>query len=263
MTISRPLRLQLGTLIVAMALWEFLSASGIVYRGVLPSWLAIFSSLFHLVTSPAFWSHFGVTLFEIGAALAIGSVAGILAGMLIGSSRFLALGLDPIVNTIASTPKVIFLPILYLAFGVGIGSKIAVGGLACFFPMVISVTAAMLQINPVLIRVGRSFGLTTGQMVRKIYLPSLVEPIGGGLRIAIGIAIAVCLVAETRFSYAGLGFMVVQAFNHARFADVYALLVVIIAVAVTVNAVTSGLGRRRALGSRPRSPAPARLQRRS
>jgi ABC-type nitrate/sulfonate/bicarbonate transport system permease component len=229
-----------------MAVWEVLSGSGLVYRGVLPSWLAIFGALFHLVPSPVFWSNFGVTVFEIALALLIGSLLGIAAGIAIGASRFLALGLDPIVNTIASTPKVIFLPVLYLAFGVGVGSKIAVGALACFFPMVISVTAAMLQINPVLVRVGRSFGLSRRQMVRKIYLPSLVEPIAGGLRIAIGIAIAVCLVAETRFSYAGLGFMVIDAFNRARFADVYALLVVIIALAVSVNALTSRMGRRRA-----------------
>jgi ABC-type nitrate/sulfonate/bicarbonate transport system permease component len=238
-------RLQVGTLIVLVALWEILSASGLVYRGVFPSTLVIGAALVRLLGSAHFWFNAGVTLGEIFAALIIGATIGIIVGMLLGSSRLIAAAIEPLINCVASTPKVILLPPLYLAFGIGVGSKIAVGSLACFFPMVIGVTAAMLQMNPVLVRVGRSFGLPWWRMVQKIYLPSLVEPIGNGLRIGIGVAIAVCLIAETRFSYAGLGFLVIDDFNRARFPEVYAVLVVIVALAGTVNAIGSSLGRRR------------------
>jgi ABC-type nitrate/sulfonate/bicarbonate transport system permease component len=243
--LSPPRRLQIATLLGLLAAWEIVSATGLIYRGVVPSWLSIGAALFRLLASQAFWFNLSVTLFEIGLALLIGGVVGILAGMLIGSSRLLAAAVEPLINCVASTPKVIFLPLLYLAFGIGVGSKIAVGALGCFFPMVIGVTAAMLQLNPVLVRVGKSFGLPWWRMVQKIYLPSLVEPIGNGLRIAIGVAIAVCLIAETRFSYAGLGFMVIDSFNRSRFPDVYAVLIVIIGLAVAVNALVSRLRQRR------------------
>jgi ABC-type nitrate/sulfonate/bicarbonate transport system permease component len=100
----------------------------------------------------------------------------------------------------------------------------------------------MLHINPVLIRVGKSFGLTWRQMVWKIYFPSLIEPIGNGLRIAVGVAIGVCLIAETRFSYAGLGYMVIDSFNRSRFPEVYAVLVVIVALAMAANALVTRIG---------------------
>jgi ABC-type nitrate/sulfonate/bicarbonate transport system permease component len=228
-------RLQIVTLLCLLALWELVSLSGIIYRGVVPSWAAIVQALFGLLTRPSFWANAAVTLSEIALALFIGSVAGILAGLAIGSSRLAAAATEPIINAFASTPKVIFLPLLYLVFGIGMSSKIAVGALGSFFPMVVGVVAAMLQMNPVMTRVGRSFGLSRTQMIRKIYLPSLVEPIRNALRIAVGVAISACLIAETRFSFAGLGFMVFNAFERSRFAEVYAVLVMIFALAALAN----------------------------
>ena len=54
------------------------------------------------------------------------------------------------------TPKIIFFPVMIMWFGVGSGSKIAMGALSCFFPVALSATAGMRQIDKVLIRVGRS-----------------------------------------------------------------------------------------------------------
>lgn len=237
--------MQLVALVVAIAAWELASISGLIYRGVLPSWIDIVAALVQMLGSSAFWYNASITLFEIIVALVIGCTIGTVTGLILGSSRLLAASFEPLVNGIASTPKVIFLPILYLAFGVGVGSKIAAGSLGSFFPMVIGVTAAMLNMNPTFIRVGKSFGLSWQQMILKIYFPALVEPIGNGLRIAVGVAIGVCLIAETRFSYAGLGYMVIDSFNRSRFAQVYAVLVVIIALAVAANALVTRIGSRR------------------
>jgi ABC-type nitrate/sulfonate/bicarbonate transport system permease component len=239
-------RLQALAVIAFLGTWELASASGAFYRGAIPSVFAVGEALVVLLNRSEFWSNFAITLFEIVAALAIGSVAGILVGMIVGSSRYLAKVLEPPINWIASTPKVIFLPIFYLVFGLGVGSKIAASALGSFFPIAIGVIAGMLGMSPVLVRVGRSFGLSWWQMTRKIYLPSLVPPILSGLRIAVGIAIGVCLIAETRFSFAGLGFMVFDAFNRARFAEVYAVLVIIVALSVVANSFFGRLAARSA-----------------
>jgi ABC-type nitrate/sulfonate/bicarbonate transport system permease component len=57
--------------------------------------------------------------------------------------------------------------------------------------------------------------------------------------------LGVCLIAETRFSYAGLGFMVIDAFNRSRFADVYTVLIMIVVLALALNALVSRLTARR------------------
>src|SRR5882762_10024803 len=55
------------------------------------------------------------------------------------------------------TPKIIFFPVMIMWFGVGPGSKIAMGAISCFFPIALSTAAGMRQIDKVLIRVGHSF----------------------------------------------------------------------------------------------------------
>ena len=85
-------------------------------------------------------------------------------------------------------------------FGVGPESKVAMGTLSCFFPIALSVAAGMRQIDKVLIRVGESFRATTWQMVAKIYLPAMRQPIVNGVRLGLGVALIGTLLAETKLS---------------------------------------------------------------
>ena len=84
-----------------------------------------------------------VTLAEIGAALVIGGVAGVAAGIVLGANRFLSRAYEPLVYYLGPTPKIIFFPVMIMWFGVGCGSKIAMGALSCFFPIAISAAAGM------------------------------------------------------------------------------------------------------------------------
>jgi NitT/TauT family transport system permease protein len=97
----------------------------------------------------------------------------------------------------------------------------------------------------VLVRVGRSFDLTWWQMAAKIHLPALVEPVRAGLRLGLSASIGVCLIAEIKFSKAGLGAMMIDSYNRSRFAEVYAVLIVIIAIAIAGNRLVDRVGRRR------------------
>jgi ABC-type nitrate/sulfonate/bicarbonate transport system permease component len=201
------------------------------------------SSLATMLGQVSFWTNFSVTASEIGLAITIGGSLGLVVGLILGGSKFLGAAYEPFVIYLASTPKVILLPIIYLMFGIGPASKIAVGSIACFMPMAISVAAGVRQINPTLIRVGQSFNLKRNQMVRYVYLPAMVAPIANGLRIALGSAIVVCLVAEIKFSSVGIGQMVIDNFNRSRFAEVYAVLIVIITLAVVGNTLVDRLAR--------------------
>jgi len=76
--------------------------------------------------------------------------------------------------------------------------------------------------------------------------------------VGLGAAIAVCLIAEIKFSRIGLGAMVIDSFNRSRFAEVYALLIVIVALAIAGNALVNRLGQRRR--SAPPEPALGMVQ---
>jgi ABC-type nitrate/sulfonate/bicarbonate transport system permease component len=240
-------RLQVATLLVIWALWEAVAASRLLYEGVVPSLLQIAAALLRLLGDPRFWFNLSVTGMEIVLAFVIGGGTGLLIGLLLGGNRVLGAAFEPYLAALAATPKIIVLPIVYMMFGVGPASKIAIGAVACFVPITLSVASGMRQIPPVLVRVGKSLDLSRWQMVHKIYLPALVQPVVVGLRIALGAAIAVCLIAEIKFSRIGLGAMVIESFNRSRFAEVYAVLIVIISLGIAGNTVLNRLGRDRKL----------------
>ena len=127
-------------------------------------------------------------------------------------------------------------------FGVGPGSTIALGTLSCFFPVALSVAAGMREIDKVLIRVGRSFRANTWQMVMKIYLPAMRHPIINGLRIGFGVALIGTLLAETKLSNQGIGFLIIQAYAIFDMPRMYANLIVLFVLAIGVNALIGKAG---------------------
>ncbi|CAN0504524.1 unnamed protein product [Phaeothamnion confervicola] len=155
--------------------------------------------------------------------------------------RFLAAVLEPYINYLAATPKIIFLPIMMVMFGVGAGSKIAMAAISAFFPVAVSVYRGTLLVNPVLVRVARSFKASQWTIVKSIYLPSIIPPLMTGLRLGLGVAIVGTLLAEIKLSNKGLGYVVIQHYNFFRTADMYAVLIIIFAIAVGINAVMDRL----------------------
>jgi len=230
-----PNRIRLVTVIAAIALWEAMSRSGLFYRDVMPSTLSILMAVYAELTSMAFYGHLWMTFSAVAVGFVVGSLLGNAAAIVLGSRPFLRAAAEPYINAIGSTPKVIFLPIIFLIFGIGIESKMAKGALSGFFPTVFSATAGVLMMNPVLVRVGRSFNLTRWQMLSKIYLPAMVNPIIVGLRLGLAIVIISVLIAELKFSQAGLGFQLAQYYESFRIAPMYAMIVIIFALAALAN----------------------------
>ena len=240
---SRVLLIRVATLLGLWVLWESVAASGLLYAGVVPSSFKIIAALGQQLVRPDFYWNLEFTLMEVLASLVIGCGSGLALGLLLGASRFASLAYERYVQYIAPTPKIVFLPVMLVMFGVGPGSKIAQGTLSCFFPMVLSVAAGVRLVDPVLLRVGRSFNLSKAQMVRMIYLPALMPPIATGLRIGIGVSLIGCLLAELKMSNRGLGYMMMQYYAQFKTPQMYAILIVMFALAVAANELVARLFR--------------------
>jgi ABC-type nitrate/sulfonate/bicarbonate transport system permease component len=242
-TSRRIWALRVAFVVAALAAWEALAASGLLFRDVVPSLGAIGNALARVLGSPDFYANLAVTAQEIGVAMIIGGVAGLATGILLGANRFLSQAFEALLLYLGPTPKIIFFPVMIMWFGVGLGSKIAMGAVSCFFPIAISTAAGMRQIEPVLIRVGRSFRASPSQMVRCIYLPAMREPIVTGLRLGLGVAIIGTLLAETKLSNRGLGYLVIQAYALFDMPRMYALLILLFVLSIGVNALIGRLSR--------------------
>jgi ABC-type nitrate/sulfonate/bicarbonate transport system permease component len=252
--------LRIAIILAVLVIWEAVAASGLLYRDVVPSLFAIGKALWRLLTFPdldwpidfltfhadlkvpQFYWHLAVTAGEVGIGLAVGGLSGLVAGLVLGGSRLLAKSFEPYLYYLGPTPKIIFFPVMIMWFGVGPGSKVAMGAISCFFPIALSTAAGMRQIDEVLIRVGRSFRANVWQMATKIYLPAMRHPVINGARLGLGVAIIGTLLAETKLSNRGIGFLVIQAYSLFDMPRMYAMLIVLFALAIGANALVGRLG---------------------
>ena len=234
--------LRAAIILAVLAIWEFLSHSGWLYRDVVPSLLSIGGALIELLSTGDYYFNLGVTVGEIATALVVGGGLGLVVGIVLGGNPFLSRAFEQYLYYLGPTPKIIFFPIMIMWFGIGTGSKIALGTLSCFFPVALSVAAGMRQIDKVLIRVGRSFQANTWQMVWKIYLPAMRHPIINGFRLGLGMALIGTLLAETKLSDKGIGFLIINAYSTFDMPRMYANLIVLFVLAIGANAALGRLG---------------------
>ncbi|HTS40578.1 MAG TPA: ABC transporter permease subunit [Xanthobacteraceae bacterium] len=256
--------LRIAILITIVAIWEAVAASGWLFRDVVPSLLIIGRQLVLILTHPdyllhidlgfgsslvfdlkipEFYRHLWVTVSEVATAMVIGGIAGLAVGLALGANPFLSNAFERFLYWLGPTPKIIFFPIMIMWFGVGPGSKVAMGTLSCFFPVALSVAAGMRQIEKVLIRVGKSFRANTWQMITKIYLPAMRQPIVNGARLGMGVAVIGTLLAETKLSNRGVGFLIINAYSTFDMPRMYALLIVLFVVAIGANALVARASR--------------------
>ena len=226
------------TVIAILAAWEGLALLGhleILYGDVIPSSWKIVVAIWEEIFSASFYHDLGITFAEHIVGFIVGSIIALGVGIAMGVNPLLRGALEPYLNAIGSTPKIIFLPILFLMFGTGIESKMAKGALSAFFPVVFTTALGMILINPVLIRVGKSFNLSTRQMITKVYVPAMVNPVITGLRLGMAITVIGVLVAELKFADGGLGYRLGVYYEQFRIAPMYAIILIIFALAAAAN----------------------------
>ena len=196
-----------------------------------------------LLADKTYYWHLGVTAGEIGTGLLIGGLSGLAVGILLGGNRLLSRAFEAYLYYLGPCPKIIFFPIMIMWFGVGPGSKIAMGAISCFFPVALNAAGGMREIDKVLIRVGRSFRASTWQMVSKIYLPAMRHPVINGMRLGLGVALIGTLLAETKLSNRGIGFLVIQAYSIFNMPQMYALLIILFVISIGANSLIGRVGR--------------------
>jgi ABC-type nitrate/sulfonate/bicarbonate transport system permease component len=227
--------IKLLTILILIGLWEGLSRSGLFYRGVLPSTWIVVQAIAGELADSSFYRDLGVTILKTSVGFVAGAIIALLFALVLGTNAYIRKMIEPYIIAIGGTPKIIFPPILFLIFGLGIESKMAKAAVSVFFPVVLSATSGIVQIPPVLLRVGQGFDLSRWQMLTKIYLPAVINPLLTGLRLGVAMAIIGVLSAEISYANAGLGYRLIRYADQFKISSVYAITILIFAVSATIN----------------------------
>jgi NitT/TauT family transport system permease protein len=239
--IQRPLAVQVLTLLIVVAAWEFIGRTGILFAELFPPISDILQSLWRYLTTPLLLPHLRASLYEVGGALALATLSGIPLGILWGSRSSWMQVVEPLILYAAVVPKIVIFPVFILFLGIDVHSKLAVGAIAAFFPISLLTLAGMREVKRVYVDVARSAGASAYQIASRVYLPAIAGQVFTGVRIGMGAAVTGALLAETKIAKAGLGFMIVEYYGQFRIADMYSLLLLIFLLAALANWVLKAL----------------------
>jgi NitT/TauT family transport system permease protein len=154
-----------------------------------------------------------------------GAVAGVILGVLLGYFPRAAQFVEPSIHMLRSIPVISWLPLAFVFFGFGITSAIVLVGVGVFFPVVINTMAGVRGVDRTVLRVGQMSGASTFQTLRWIVLPAAMPSIVTGLRVGIGIAWVLVIVAEWTAVRTGLGFVLLYAYGFIRIDFVMAAMI--------------------------------------
>lgn len=228
MNFLRPLILATGFLVLWQILVTLTGAPPYILPGPLPVGEALVEKF------PMLLSHLGTTLAEILLGLALGTILGTSAALVMVLSPLLKRWMLPVLVISQAIPVFALAPILVLWLGYGMASKVAMAVLIIFFPVASSFYSGMQRTEPDLLELARIMGAGPLAVLRTIIIPSALPAFASGLRVATAVAPIGAVVGEWVGSSAGLGFYMLHANARMQIDVMFAALTVLAITSLTL-----------------------------
>ena len=199
-----------------LAMWQIASSAGWLSTRVLPAPLDVLRAAWELALSGDLWEHLKISAGRALLGLAIGGGVGLLLGLLTGSVRFFETLLDSTVQMVRNVPALALIPLVILWFGIEETAKVFLISVSVFFPIYLNTFHGIRNVDPQLIEMGRSYGLTRWQLYKEVILPGATSSILVGLRFSLGLMWVILIVAETISAQSGIGYLTMNAREFLR-----------------------------------------------
>jgi NitT/TauT family transport system permease protein len=189
--------------VVFIAAWQWIS--GRVNPILFPAPWDVATAFRSLVTSGTLWPALLTSLQTLTLGFLISLAIGLAGGILTGRIPLLQTILNPYIEAIYATPRVVIIPLVILWFGVGDSGRLFLVVIGTFVPILVNTNIGIRNARKDLIEVGRSFGANERQLIWNAILPGAVPYIVAGMRIGIGRALIGVVLSEIFLDLTGLG----------------------------------------------------------
>ena len=193
---------------------------------------------------PAIWQNSLQTLYTTLLGFLFAVAGGLGLGILVGWSRSIYAGLYPLLIGFNSIPKVAFVPILVIWFGIGTWPAVWTAFLISFFPIVVNVATGLATIEPEMEDVLRALGARKMDVMLKVGIPRSMPYFFGSLKVAITLAFVGSVISETFAANSGLGHLMTSAQSQFNVALVWAGLVMLAIEGIVMYGLMAWLERR-------------------
>ncbi len=195
----------LASVFVIVVIWEAVARAGLAPALFLPPFTKVIAEWWSVCADGSLPVDLGISLSRAAVGLCLATAIGVPLGIAMARSRLLHWLFDPVIALAFPSPKIAFLPIFILWFGIYSLSKILLVAFACVFPILIGSFAAASSVNRVLIWSAASMGTSNAAVLFRIVLPAAWPRIFAGLRVALPVALITTFTAEMVSGGGGMG----------------------------------------------------------
>ena len=211
----------LGSLAGLLLLWELCGRLGLLNPLFFPVPSLITVAFFTMLADGEIQANLSITLSRVFAGFLIGTIPGIIIGLLMGASEKIRLLLDPLVAATFPIPKLAIFPLLMIIFGIGELSKIMAIAIGCFFLVLINAMAGVKNINKVYFEVAKNYGASKRKLFTRVILPASLPMIFTGIRLALGTSLIVVVGVEFVSANYGIGALIWNAWETFEIEKLY------------------------------------------
>ena len=237
-------RLLLFATVLALGLaWQAGTALGWIDMFTVPPPSDILASLPQLLTEEDLGRRFLSTFLEAFAAAFLAVAAGVPLGLLLHRSRLASRAFEPWVAAIAAAPLVLLYPLFLVLVGRNLATIVLMGAISGMPAMVLKTKEGFDGTRPVLLQVGRSFGMSRAAVFRKVLVPSAIPTLANGVRLALVFALINIVGVEFLVNLGGLGQLIADLSDRYELAEMYGAVLFVILVSTCFFVLTEWLER--------------------
>ncbi len=215
--------------LVLLAVWQAAVEFGWLSSRILPAPSAVLEAGWALLRSGEIWQHLAISGWRAAIGFLIGGAIGLVLGFVTGLSKWGERFLDSSVQMIRNVPHLALIPLVILWFGIDESAKIFLVALGTLFPIYLNTYHGIRGIDPGLLEMARSYGLSGFALFRQVILPGALPSILVGVRFALGFMWLTLIVAETISASSGIGYLAMNAREFLQ-TDVVVLAILLYAV---------------------------------
>ncbi|MHB0771393.1 ABC transporter permease [Bradyrhizobium sp. 5.13L] len=192
----------------------------------------------------AIWPHLASTLYATGLGLLVGTASGFAVGVMLAQSRFWAKVLNPFIVSMNSMPRIAFVPLITMLFGLGLASKVVTAWFMVFFLVFFNTYKGANSVEQELVNFCRTLGGRRSQILWRVRIPTAAAWTFASLPNAISFALIGVVLAEFVGSTTGVGYLLTTALATLNATDMFASIVILSLVGVGLVYLISAIERR-------------------
>jgi ABC-type nitrate/sulfonate/bicarbonate transport system permease component len=227
-----------------LLVWELVPRLGLADPDYLPPASEVLQIFVRNLGLTSFWAAVAHTMTGWALGLAIASVAAVVLGLVIGSSRFLRQATHSTIEFLRPIPSVALIPLAVLVFGVSLKSTLLLVVYASFWQVLIQVLYGVADVDVVASNTARSYGLGRLARVRYVVWPTTLPYLMTGLRLGAAVALILAVTSELVIGVPGLGHEIALAQSGGAETAMYALVLATGLIGVAINLVMRFVERR-------------------